>query len=294
MLESPRADLLDAVTRGDLDRVAALLNDAADRVRESAPGGRRLLSVAVELGHRAMVRLLLDRGADPRWPDADAPGGAALHEAGRAGHRELVELLLTHGADPNAHVMASGNAVFASARFPAIRALLEAHGGTLDPYDLVWLGEDDEVMRRIAAGPESAYARGGGVYTVVVTLGKRDLLMRLLRAGVRVPPQPNGCRSYLLEDPDMLRLLLERGGLDPDYTDASGSTLLHALCGRQVCGLTSTQRTDCVGILLDAGATISATDENGVTPLELARRNDLPDMVEFLSARGAISGHSES
>jgi ankyrin repeat protein len=238
-----------------------------------------------------MVRLLLDRGADPRWPDADAPGGAALYAAARAGNRELVELLLTHGADPNAHVVASGNAVFASGRFPEIRALLEAHGGTLDPYDLVWLDEDDEVMRRIAADPESAYAGCGGVYTAVVTRGKRDLLMRLLDAGVRVPRRPNGCRSYLLEDADMLRLLLERGGLDPDYTDERGSTLLHALCGRHVCGLTMSQRTECAGILLDACATISARDKNGVTPLELARRNDLPEMVEFLSARSAISGH---
>lgn len=293
MPESPRptTDLVDAVARGDLDCVAAILNDASDRVRELAPGGRRLLSVAARLGHTSMVKLLLDRGADPRWPDADAPGGGALYEAARAGNRALVELLLTHGADPNAHVVASGNAVFASARFPEIRALLEAHGGTLDPYDLVWLDEDDEVMQRIAADPESAYAGCGGVYTAVVTRGKRDLLMRLLDAGVRVPRKPNGCRSYLLEDADMLRLLLERGGLDPDYTDESGLTLLHALCGRHVCGLPMSQRTECAGILLDAGATISARDKNGVTPLELARRNDLPEMVEFLSARRAISGH---
>ena len=27
-------------------------------------------------------------------------------------------------------------------------------GGTLDPYDLVWLDEDDEVMRRVSADPE--------------------------------------------------------------------------------------------------------------------------------------------
>ena len=80
-------------------------------------------------------------------------------------------------------VDASGNAVFAAARWPEIRALLEARGGTLDPYDLVWLDEDDEVLRRVIADPESAHAGCGGVYTAVVTRRKRDLLMRLLDAG---------------------------------------------------------------------------------------------------------------
>jgi hypothetical protein len=119
-----------------------------------------------------------------------------LYEAARAGRRDMVELLLGHGADPNVHVEASGNAVFAAARFPDIRALLEAHGGTLDPHDLVWLDEDDEVLRRVSANPEWAHAGCGGVYTAVVTRQKRDLLMRLLDAGVRVPRKPCDRRSY--------------------------------------------------------------------------------------------------
>lgn len=281
-------DLANAVARDDLDRVTAILNNDPDRVRETAPNGRRLLSVAAEFGHTAIAKLLLDRGADPTWSDADARRGAALYEAARTGNRPLVELLLSHRADPNAHVESSGNAVYAAARYPEIRALLEAHGGTLDPYDLVWLDEDDEVIRRVAAAPESAYAGCGGVYTAVVTRGKRDLLMRLLDAGVRVPPTPNGCRSYLLEQPDMSRLLLARGGLDPDYTDENGSTLLHALCSRDHRGRAMNHRTECAAILLDAGATISARDKDGITPLALAKRNNLPDVVEFLSARGAV------
>jgi ankyrin repeat protein len=44
----------------------------------------------------------------------------------------------------------------------------------------------------------------------------------------------------------------------------------------------------CAAILLDAGAAISARDEEyRSTPLAWAARNDLPDMVELLLARGA-------
>ncbi len=287
-------DLTIAAALGDIDRVVAILDEDSARISETRPNGRRPLSAAVEFGHERIVRLLLERGADPTWPDADgSPRGAALHAAARAGDRALAELLLAHGADPNGYVDSAGNATFA-ARTPALRALLTAHGGKVDPYDLVWLGEDEEVLRRVREDPESANAGCGGVYTAVCTLGKRDLLMRLLDAGIKVPPIAGGCQSYLLERPDMLRLLLGRGGLNPDYPTSEGSTLLHALCSRDVRGRTMGHRTECSSILLDAGATISAKDqEYRSTPLAWAARNNLPDMVELLLARGAPTNLSD-
>jgi hypothetical protein len=198
----------------------------------------------------------------------------------------LVELLLAHGADPNGFVDSAGNAVF-TAKTPEIRALLMEHGGTLDPFDLVWLDQDDEVMRKITTDPQSAYAGCGGVYPAVVTRGKRDLLRRLLDAGVKVPPSPGGCHTYLLEQPDMLKQLLERGGLSPDYTDESGSTFLHHLCSRDSRGRTMNHRTECASLLLAAGAELSPMNKAGITPLAWASRNHLPDMVEFLRSRGA-------
>jgi hypothetical protein len=147
----------------------------------------------------------------------------------------MVELLLKHHADPNGFVNASGNAVCA-AKTPEIRRLLEAHGGFLDPYDLVWKGEDDEVMRIVTERPETALAGCGGVFTAVVTCGRRKLMRRLLDAGFKVHPQAGGCHSYLLERPDMLRELLTRGGLDPNYPTADGVTLLHELCHKDIAG----------------------------------------------------------
>jgi ankyrin repeat protein len=279
-------DLAIAAALGDLDRVAAILDEDPARIREARPNGRRALSAAVEFGQESIARLLLERGADPNWPDAEAPKGAALHAAARAGDRQLVELLLARGADPNGHVDSAGNATFA-ARTPELRAVLMAHGGKVDPYDLVWMGDDDEVMRRVTQDPSSADAGCGGVFTAVCTLGKRDLLVRLLDAGIRVPPVAGGCQSYLLHTPEMLGLLLARG-MNPDYPTWQGATLLHALCSRDIRDRTMAYRTECAAILLEAGATISAKDdEYRSTPLAWAARNDLPDMVEFLLARGA-------
>jgi ankyrin repeat protein len=280
-------DLAIAAARGDLGRVRAALNEDARRINETRPSGKRPLSSAVEFGHHDIARMLLDRGADPNLPEgATAPRGAALHAAARAGSRSLVELLLAHGADPNGHIDSSGSATYA-ARTPELRALLFAHGGTLDAFDLVFLGEDDEVVRRVVADPAAAHSGCGGVFTAACKLGKRDLLVQLLDAGARVPPVLTACRSYLMNEPGMLRLLLA-SGMDPDLPNWQRATPLHDLCARDGRGRPQSHRVECAGILLDAGATISARDdEYRSTPLAWAARADLSDMVELLLARGA-------
>jgi ankyrin repeat protein len=53
-------------------------------LREVRPNGKRALSAAVKFGHREIARLLLERGADPNWPESDASRGASLHAAARA------------------------------------------------------------------------------------------------------------------------------------------------------------------------------------------------------------------
>ena len=281
-------DLTIASALGDEATVRALLDADPLRIREQRPVDRRPLTAAAEFGRLEIVGLLLERGADPTWPDVDwSERGAALHAAARAGNRPMVELLLSHGADPNGFVDAGGNAVFAASS-PAIRKLLIDHGGYLDPYDLVFLREDDEVMRLVTANRDTALAGCGGVFPAVVTNGNRRLMRRLLDAGIKVHPQAGGCHSYLLEHLDMLRELLTRGGLDANYPTADGVTLLHELCSRDVRGRTMKHRTECATILVEFGADLSPIDKDGLTPLAWAARSELPDMVKWLKTRGAV------
>jgi ankyrin repeat protein len=198
----------------------------------------------------------------------------------------MVELLLDHGADPSAHLESSGNATYI-ARTSELHALLVARGGAIHPYDLVFRDEDEEAVRRVRADPASAHEGCGGVLAAACTLGKRDLLVRLLEAGVRVPRVLTACRGYLLADPEMLRLLLA-SGMDPNLPNWQRVTPLHDVCGRDARGRANPNAVACAAILLDGGADISARDlEYRSTPLAWAARSDLPAMVELLLARGA-------
>jgi ankyrin repeat protein len=282
-------DLVIAAALGDVERVQGFLDEDPRRIDRARPSGKRALSSAVEFAHETVVRLLLAHGADPNCPEGStAPRGVALHAAARAGDTPMVELLLAHGADPNGGIDSAGSATYA-ARSPELRALLLARGGTLSAFDLVWLGEDDEVLRRLSADPSSANSGCGGVFAAACKQRKRDLLVRLLAAGARVPPVLTACRSYLLSDPGLLRLLLA-SGMNPDLPNWQLATPLHDLCGRDGRGRPRPHRVECTTILLDAGASISAKDEDyRSTPLAWAARNDLPDMVELLLARGAAT-----
>src|SRR6185503_4261259 len=68
-------DVTVAAALGDLDAVRRMLDDSPSRIRDARPCGRRPLSTAIEFGHDDIARLLLDRGADPKWDERDAAHG---------------------------------------------------------------------------------------------------------------------------------------------------------------------------------------------------------------------------
>src|SRR4029078_3350357 len=78
----------------------------------------RPISAAAQRNDLAMVKLLLDHGADPNLPEHGAPRGHALWVAVYNRYREVARLLVEHGADPNAMVESSGTPMLHALKDP--------------------------------------------------------------------------------------------------------------------------------------------------------------------------------
>jgi len=267
-------DVTIATALGDIDVVRRMLDNAPSRISEARPSGRRPLSAAVEFGHDDIVKLLLERGVDPRWAERDAPHGTSLHAAAVRGNLPMVKLLLDHGADPNEDIDSTSSAsVFAAT--PEIRELIESRGAELSPYDTSGIETDDDKLRALAADQRDAFRIGAAI---TMSADRPELLARLLDAGLRMPDVHTCCQGYLVK-PGALRTLLAHG-MSPDQMNWQHQTLLHCASVHD--------NAECATILLDAGATLTARDDDyRSTPLGWAARANSPTLVKFLLSRGA-------
>jgi ankyrin repeat protein len=106
------SDIWTAAYVGNAERVRALLDLDPSLVNQSSEDGSGTpLAHAAGRGHLEVVRLLLERGADPNVPEeGNAPHGRALYASVYNRHVDVARLLLEHGANPNQEVESSADA----------------------------------------------------------------------------------------------------------------------------------------------------------------------------------------
>ena len=98
-------EFLDAARSGDLARLAKLIDEGAD-VDSTGPYGNTALIAAATQGHDALVRLLIERGADVNHEESFY-GASAVDMALFNGHPETARLLLESGAEDREAVFMS-------------------------------------------------------------------------------------------------------------------------------------------------------------------------------------------
>ncbi|KAG8849703.1 hypothetical protein FRB91_009667 [Serendipita sp. 411] len=245
---------------GLLPIVEALLGKLATR-RRSAEELGTALEAAASGGYVAIVRRLLEEGADPNAPYC-RKFHRPLHAGASSGSVEIVELLLAAGADVNASGGEFGTALHVAARHGSseIIQLLIDNGHDVNPWVQMYgtaltlaarHGHDGAIMTLLKNGANpNVY---GGAY--LTRMGKMSLVQLLIDCGADVNARGGRYETALQAaaakgDETIVRLLLSKKA-DVNIVGGDYQTALRAAAAEGHEGI--------VKLLLAAGADINIT-----------------------------------
>ncbi|MCI0391098.1 MAG: ankyrin repeat domain-containing protein [Acidobacteria bacterium] len=280
-------DICTACHIGDLERVRELLDQdpsLGNRVSEYVTyylGSGAPLKNAAACGHIEIVKLLLERGADPNLPEEGiAPHGHALYSAVANGHYEIAKLLLEHGAYPNPEVESSADALSRAMSNSDQRMidLLCSYGAARAVHLLAYSGDVRTAAAVFAANPAladdpdalaNAAGEGQEAFVRLMLHYQPDLPKRIMFPGWSV-----GAKTRELNE------LLFEHGMDPSQPDWLRTTPLHQFARKG--------ELEKAALFIDHGADLNARDEDICsTPLGWAAKYGKTLMVELLLRRGA-------
>ena len=271
----PERALVNAVEKGDREKVLALLKQGAniDKVWiNDTP-----LETAIFQQNIEMVKLLLDKGAKIKSEDLSQAAHGAQGDKAKA--LEIVKLLIAKGADVRA------NGAQALARRGDRRQRRDGPTAVGKRRRPKWL----------------KHSQANRVLMKVVPYDSIDSIQALLEAGADVKAVNDNQETVLMNAArtdyraatmtrvSLLKLLIDRGS-DVKARDKNGRTALHyAVAHIMTEGGGFISRPEVVRVLLDNGAEVNAQDNRGETALmEIVQAWHSPiEITQLLIERGA-------
>jgi ankyrin repeat protein len=258
--------LLFASRLGNVAAAERLLDAGAD-VDVKTPEGATALVVSAHSGQAATTALLLERGADP---NAAGNGYTALHAAVLRENEQMVKELLAYGADPNARI-AKGTW---ARRSQADYAFMKEWVGATPIWLAAGFQKTGIIDALVAAGGDPLLTSPDGttaLMTAAVGLSPRALFQSIVVVLPRGEEQPTLAAVTRLANL----------GVPINATNADGDTALHRAASKRFDTV--------VQFLVDRGASVSAKDNEGRTPLVCAL-----DHCHLLNAEAEKKGFSSA
>ena len=241
--------LYDTAREGDKDKVQQLLSTGMIDVNIKVNNASMTpLIIATHHGHRDIIQLLVDNGADLN--KADRGGYTPLKRAAYYGQIITAKFLIDLGAEPGLTKAAN------KGQYAIIQVLLQA-----------------------GADPNMTDLNGECPLLVAALNGYRDIVQLLIQQGAN----PNMGSKYgstplhwaaSLGHKDVVKQLID-GGAEPNSTNVLGRTPLH-------CAVND-HKIEVVKLLMDMGADPNIADGEGKTPLTCAREIGYLDIVNILT-----------
>lgn len=290
----PSRRLMYAASMGYLEGIKIALENPETNINYQSYMGRNdfgstaLMEAALE-GHKEIVELLLNAGADPnivdpsRMSDCELSidgkifknGDTALMKAtlGRnrinnAGNKEIVELLLNAKADPNIQDLRGNTAL-----------ILAAEHGKTETVELLLSKGAKPNIKTFTKNMATFRSQNDRTALMEAALeGYKEIVELLLDAEADPNIQSkNGDTALILatntDQPDTVRLLL-KAKADPNIQNKQGvGALIRAACNGY---------TDIVKELLEVNADLNVKNSHGITPLIWAAQGGHKEIAELL------------
>ncbi len=111
----PDLDIYEATCIGEIEKVSDSLLINPDLLHSFSPDGFTVLGLASYFGHFSLVKLLLEKGANPNIPSNNQFKVAPLHSACAISNFDIAELLIRYGANVNATQMQGATSLHSTA-----------------------------------------------------------------------------------------------------------------------------------------------------------------------------------
>ena len=320
--EPPTREFFDAIERGDLKRIEALLDAHPELVSKRLYGQASPVDVAATRGDLNMVKLLFARGAKLTGPTGWEPGHA-ICSAAHAGHISVAKELLDRGAPLDVweqgkwrtplHIAAERGDMRMVALFLAYGADVNCKPSKFTPLDSAVTERRTEIIALLRQRGARAYATEEILDSACTRLTRspsinesQEDIGRILEASCK--GDSITVRNLLYEHPDLLfccafrycctplgtaahyghkrlvELLLAKGA---EVNDTSGgSAALHEAA--------EGGHGDLAELLLKKGAEVDIRSASGETPLHVASRCGRADVARVLVAQSANINATDS
>ena len=285
------AALIEAIRLGNRDRIAAQLAGGQEAVKQRGAGGATPLMYAALYGDAALVRTLLDRGADPNVADDSqaTPLMWAIPDV------EKAKVLLDRGADVSARSTDGRTPLMIAAGVPGaepVARLLIERGAKVKDRGPSLFGEVSPLVLAAYNGDEAMFRLLVEKGADIESDGPPALAFSLRAqctscVDMLLPKMPPPVLNVLMtltappRGPALATPLFLASGSDANARDEHGFTILMLAAASDAIPV------DAVRMLIERGADVNAKGPGGVTALQFAKLRGSTPVTELLEKAGA-------
>jgi ankyrin repeat protein len=281
----PQDDLVRAIETNDPTQIKSLLKEDASLINKTGANGNTMLMLACQNKNLAIVKTLLEMGAQGTINKQNAIGDTALHIACKNGYAAIASVLVLNGADLTIKNVL-GKTPIEVCDDPALKAKLELHQANVKKMFEFVKNNRTQDLRQLLKTFRGVnivdLTTGDTPLHIACQLGNKDIALLLIQAGANPTLKNNNDQTPfdLVENETLKTNLQDQYNLTQVLFNAVENDSLPEI--EQILDRLPPNQ---VSILVNSRTNPEST-EQGETPLHIAVKTGNKEMVKFLLDKG--------